>query len=407
MFLRNRKGAQTRGAACNKGLPFADALRNPYGLSQEGAMKLATFYACVDVISTDVAKLPFEPYALDAQGRRVKALTNPSYQLLNMIPNEGTTRFTLFQCLVASMLLHGDGFASIERDPRTGLAQSIHFERYHDVSVFYRPPGDGGGIAYYRSARTGKTYEPNDMIHILNFSYDGLRGVGVIRHAAQVLGVSIASDEQAGAYVTAGGAVTGLLTVERPKLRKEDKEEILNEWGEVTRRGVGVLGGDTRYTSLSVNPKDAQLLESRQFNVVEICRFFRISPVKIGDLTKSSYSTVEATQLAYLTDTLSTHLAKIELEFWRKVYPPKMRAQMRVAFDPSALLRADTSSLSAMLTQMMGGGAMTINEARQLLNLAPIEGGDEPLIMLNMTKLSALGNMSAPGNGEEVQSIKQ
>ena len=73
------------------------------------------------------------------------------------------------------------------------------------------------------------------------------------------------------------------------------------------------------FQPITVNPADAQLLETRQFNVIDICRFFGVSPVKAFDLSKSSYSTVEATQLAFLTDTLSPLLEKIELEFERKL----------------------------------------------------------------------------------------
>ena len=81
-----------------------------------------------------------------------------------------------------------------------------------------------------------------------------------------------------------------------------------------TPNGVAVLEGNMDFQPITVNPADAQLLETRQFNVIDICRFFGVSPVKAFDLSKSSYSTVEATQLAFLTDTLSPLLEKIELE---------------------------------------------------------------------------------------------
>jgi len=79
------------------------------------------------------------------------------------------------------------------------------------------------------------------------------------------------------------------------------------------------------YEPITVNPEDSQLLETREFNVVDICRFFGVSPVKAFDLSHSSYSTVEATNLSFLTDTLSPMLEKIELEFERKLYKPSER----------------------------------------------------------------------------------
>ncbi len=95
------------------------------------------------------------------------------------------------------------------------------------------------------------------------------------------------------------------------------------------------------FQPITVNPADAQLLETRAFNVVDICRFFGVSPVKAFDLSKSSYSTVEATELAFLTDTLSPLIEKIEEELERKLYKPSEKASIDVRFDTSALLRAD------------------------------------------------------------------
>lgn len=105
--------------------------------------------------------------------------------------------------------------------------------------------------------------------------------------------------------------------------------------------GVAVLEGNFTFEPITVNPSDAQLLETRQFNVVDICRFFGVSPVKAFDLSKSSYSTVEATELAFLTDTLSPLLEKIELEFERKLYKPNEKDSIDVRFDTAMLLRAD------------------------------------------------------------------
>lgn len=102
-----------------------------------------------------------------------------------------------------------------------------------------------------------------------------------------------------------------------------------------------VLEGNMDFSPITVSPSDAQLLETRQFNVIDICRFFGVSPVKAFDLSKSSYSTVEATELAFLTDTLAPLLEKIELEFERKLYKPSEKDSIDVRFDTATLLRAD------------------------------------------------------------------
>lgn len=141
------------------------------------------------------------------------------------------------------------------------------------------------------------------------------------------------------------------------------------------------------FQPITVNPADAQLLETRQFNVIDICRFFGVSPVKAFDLSKSSYSTVEATQLAFLTDTLNPLLQKIELEFERKLYKPSERSSVDVRFDTSILLRADKASQAEYYNKLFQIGVITPNEIRKALDLEPLDGGDKSFVQVNVQTL--------------------
>lgn len=146
------------------------------------------------------------------------------------------------------------------------------------------------------------------------------------------------------------------------------------------------------FQPITVNPADAQLLETRQFNVIDICRFFGVSPVKAFDLSKSSYSTVEATQLAFLTDTLSPLLEKIELEFERKLYKPSERNNIDVRFDTSVLLRADKQSLANYYNTLFNIGVVSANEIRKQLDLPAVDGGDSHFVQVNLMELKNAAN---------------
>ena len=134
------------------------------------------------------------------------------------------------------------------------------------------------------------------------------------------------------------------------------------------------------FKPITVNPSDAQLLETREFNVIDICRFFGVSPVKAFDLSKSSYSTVEATNLSFLTDTLSPLLEKIELEFERKIYKPSEKESIDVRFDTSRLLRADKQSLANYYSTLFNIGVVSPNEIRREIDLPSIEGGNNHFV---------------------------
>ena len=199
--------------------------------------------------------------------------------------------------------------------------------------------------------------------------------------------------EVLGAGFFKGGAnLAGILKI-NSTLNTKQKEELKRSWQSAfspsvgTPNGVAVLEGNMDFQPITVNPSDAQLLETREFNVIDICRFFGVSPVKAFDLSKSSYSTVEATELAFLTDTLAPLLEKIELEFERKLYKPSERDSIDVRFDTSSLLRADKGALASYYNTLFNIGVISPNEIRRQLDLQAIENGDETFVQVNIQPL--------------------
>lgn len=364
---------------------FINARRSASSLAGKNAMALAAVYRCVNVISESVAQLPLEVFRKDKEGYKELYVTHPAYDLLREFPSPDMTRFIFLKTLVSSVLLQGNGYAYIDRD-EFGNALSLQYIPSSLVSIVYI---NSDGVMRMRYQVTGFKYlvEPIDMIHILNFSYDGITGVSTLTHARNTLNISSSSENFAKQYFSDGGSVRGILTVET-KLREGQKKEIKDSWAEiVSDGGIGVLEGNMRYQPITINPSDAQMLETREFNVIDICRFFGVSPVKAFDLSKSSYSTVEATQLAFLTDTLAPLLENIELEFKRKVFRPSERKLIEVKFNTSGLLRADKAAQATWIKTQLEGGLRTINEARRELDLPRVDNGDQPLVNNAMVTL--------------------
>ena len=161
------------------------------------------------------------------------------------------------------------------------------------------------------------------------------------------------------------------------------------------------------FKPITVNPTDAQLLETRQFNVIDICRFFGVSPVKAFDLSKSSYSTVEATNLSFLTDTLSPLLEKIELEFERKLFKPSEKESIDVRFDTSRLLRADKQSLANYYSTLFNIGVVSCNEIRKKIDLPYIEGGDSHFVQVNLMEVNKAAQNTPSNNSITNENVKQ
>ncbi len=372
----------------------------PYGLGSlvyntnssyrnDKAMLLSTVYRCVDVISDSVAQLPLEPYKVDEKGYKRKYVEHPTYYLLNKEPNSNMSRFTFMKTLITSVLLDGNGYALIERDDK-GNATKLKLIPSELVTVSRVDPLKEKIM--YNVVGINQLIEPVNMIHILNFSYDGITGISTLQHARNTLGLASDSEAHAEGFFKGGANLAGIIKVQSsltPKQKLDIKESWQATFSPVTGtpNGVAVLEGNMDFQPITVNPADAQLLETRQFNVIDICRFFGVSPVKAFDLSKSSYSTVEATQLAFLTDTLNPLLQKIELEFERKLYKPSERNTVDVRFDTSVLLRADKASQASYYNTLFQIGVITPNEIRKALDLEPLDNGDKSFVQVNVTTL--------------------
>lgn len=360
--------------------------------SRENAMLLSTVYRCVDVISDSVAQLPLETFSIDSEGFKRPFINHPIYSLMNDEPNEDMTRFTFFKTMVASILLRGNAYAYIERDFKGNTVQLIYLQD-HQVSIEWILDTDGVKRKRYRIVGFKELVEPKDMIHFLNFSYDGIIGVSTLTHARQSLGIATDSEAHAAKFFKGGANMAGIMTIEGTRVNTDQKQQNYDEWSKRTdpitgnSNGIVILEGNMKYQPISINPKDSQLLESRQFNVVDICRFFSVSPVKAFDLREANYSTVEATQLGFLTDTVAPMLVKIELELQRKLFKNSERGKVKIEFNTTGFLRADKAAQGTYLNQMFQIGAMTPNEIRRENNLPKVEYGDNAFVQVNIQTL--------------------
>ena len=353
------------------------------------AMLLSAVYRCVEVISDSIAQLPCEPYRIDSDGCKIKFTKHPTYNLLNREPNQNMSKFTFMKTMVVSMLLTGNAYALIERDER-GNAKALYYIPTELVTIL-KPQTITDTISYSITGMKNVVEDCN-MIHILNFTSDGYEGISTLAYARKTLGLAMDAEANAEGFFKGGANVAGLLKCNSPLTNKQ-KESLKSSWNSAfngstgTPNGIAVLDADLDFQSVTVNPSDAQLLETRQFNVVDICRFFGVSPVKAFDLSKSSYNTIEQMQLAFLTDTLQPLLEKIECEFQRKLYKPSEKDNITVRFSTAPLLRADKQSQANYYNTLFQMGVMTINEIRRELDLPHLENGDTSFVQVNVQTL--------------------
>lgn len=345
------------------------------------ALRLSTVYRCVEVISSSVAQLPISLYKVDDEGYNTKDRKHSVAILLGTEPNEFMTRYNFMKVIVSTILLKGNAYALIKRDKINQFPTELELLSNDRIEF------EAG-----KYKLDGKPVNSSNILHFLNHSYDGMNGISVLQHARNTINLSTNSEAHASGFFKNGANVSGILTVEG-SLSQTQKDDIKESWVNTfdpvtgTPNGIAVLEGNMDFSPISINPSDAQLLETREFNVVDICRFFGVSPVKAFDLTKSSYSTVEASQLAFLTDTLSPLMENIELELERKLLLPSERMNYDIQFDEEALLRVDKNSLAEYYSKIFTIGVIKINEVRKQLNLPKLENGDVNFLQVNMSSV--------------------
>ncbi|MCH5241809.1 MAG: phage portal protein [Muribaculaceae bacterium] len=365
------------------------------------SMKLSTVYRCVSCISDSVAQLPLEVFTVDSKGFKTKQRGHPMFGILNAKPNARMTRFVFMQRMVESILLEGNGYAYIHRD--NGMVRQLIYIPSNYVTIVY-PPTLDRPVEYIISGEGwSQRVQASDMIHLVNHTSDGVTGISTLEYARETLRLSRSAERHASNFFDSGCGIGGILK-SSTKLTDEQAKKAKEAWNNAFVRnggesnGVAVLGADMDYQPVTVNARDAQLLETRAFNVIDICRFFGVSPVKAFDLSKSSYSTVEATNIGFLTETLSPLLEKIELEFETKLF--KEGEKVDVRFDVSQLLRADKQSLANYYRTMSNIGAITINEIRREIDLPAVEDGDTNFIQGNLQTIKNAINARPNGGGE-------
>lgn len=349
------------------------------------AMKLSAVYRCVTCISDSVAQLPIEILRIDSEGYKTRDRQCVEYAVLNSRPNIRMTRFTFMSLMVQSVLLNGNGYAYIRRNG--GKVKSLIYIPSSYVTII--PPLSLEDPVKYQVLGIGEVNH-SDIIHLVNQSIDGVSGVSVLEYARHTLGLSWDAEHHAAKFFASGCGIGGILKSVK-NLNEQQIKDIKKGWKEAfgsnndEPNGVAVLGSDLSYQPVTLNAKDAQLLETRQFNVIDICRFFGVSPVKCFDLTKSSYSTVEATNIGFLTDTIGPLLEKIEQEFEVKLFGGDGKTDVR--FDVSQLLRADKAALASYYSTLFQIGAIAPNEIRREIDLPRTEGGEEKFVQVNMQPL--------------------
>lgn len=353
-------------------------------ISPETALRAATVFACTRLLSEAVAGLPLPIYErTEDGGRNIAPLgaANGIGWLLNERPTAFCSAASFWEWMVTDSLLRGDGIAIIGRDRSGRVLELVPVPRNNVVIERVK-----GRLRYYVNTDEGfMGFDQDDVLHFPGFGFNGVHGMSVIQYAArQAIGIALASEEFAARFFSNGA--TPKFALEVPGALKNAQVEDLR--AEFQRRYTGtenahlplVLTHGVKASQLSLNAEDAQLLQTRMFQVVDICRAFGVPPFMIGETDKTTTwgSGIEHMGLGFVRYTLKGPLQRAEQEMNYKFWPRSTK--FFTAFDTDALMRGDSAAEATYFRAALGGaqgpGWMSVNQIRRVKNWPKVPGGD-------------------------------
>jgi HK97 family phage portal protein len=358
-------------------------------VNERTAMTTSAVYACVRVLSETIASLPLHVYRR-VNGGKEKAVDHNLYHLLHDEPNPEMTSFVFRETLMGHLLLWGNAYAQIIRDGRGKvialyplLPDRMEVGRTEQGELFYCYQKDGQQYLLHRE----------EVLHVPGLSFDGLVGYSPIAMAKNAIGMALATEEYGSKFFANDARPSVVL--EHPGILK-DPAKIRESWNEIYRGSenahrVAVLEEGMSVKTLSIPPEQAQFLETRKFQLEEICRIFRVPPHLVASLDRATFSNIEHQSISFVVHTIRPWLVRLEQAFNKALFTKQEKKEYFASFVVDGLLRGDYESRMRGYAVGIQNGFLSPNDVRSLENFNPIENGDVYAVNGNMVKLEDIG----------------
>jgi HK97 family phage portal protein len=373
------------------GTPSASGI----SVTPESALRASAVHACVAVIAGTMATLPLNVYRRRKSGGKDKATEHPAYFILHDAPNDMLTSCEWREMKQAHLCLRGNGFSRVLRDGAGRLAALIP-EHPDRVSIFR----DGLNVTYSIQKSNGgqDVLRQDEVLHLRGMGPDGLIGYSPIGLARESIGLALATERHGAQLFGNGARPSGY--IETPgTLTPQQVEKLRDEWhkrhGGESQNGTAILYGGMKWSGVTMSSEDAQFLETRQYQLSDIARIFRVPPHLIGDLSKATFSNIEHQAIEFVTHCIRPWAVRWEQRMNQVLLTPKERGEYFIEYNLEGLLRGDQKTRFEAYNIGLNGGILSVNEVRDIENLNPIEGGDTYRQPMNMNKL---GDFSASNN---------
>lgn len=362
---------------------------NGVAVNETTAVTLSAVWACVRVIAESVAQLPLMVLEKTAAGKRRLATEHPAHLLLTLEPNPRQSAFNFMELMVATCVLWGNAYAIIERDALFTIT-GLHWVHPRNVEVI-----EFGGELFYWISGEALPRQSYEMLHYAGLGFNGVTGRSVLSVMRENMKLGLSAQQFGVNFFENGTHIDGVL--EAPVTFKDTKviDRLRQQFAE-RYSGLGnshkplILEDGLQYKRIGMPPADAQFIETRNIQAIEIARGFRVPQHKIGILDRSTNNNIEHQGLEFVTDTLGPWLVRIEQENKRKLLTERQKPTYSIKFDYDGLLRGDSAARGAFYKSLWGMGVLSANDIADMEDRDHVPDGDERYVPLNMVPTSLL-----------------
>lgn len=373
-------------------------------IRKNNATTFEDVYACINVLSDDIAKLPIKIYKKsDGKIEEVSVMDHSVAKVLKRQPNPYMTPSVWKKLVMVDICTDGNHYSLIKFDEAgqvIGLypltANLTRVVEYTDGSIAYE-------TSYLNRTRTLK---PHEVLHFKGLTVDGLKGLSPIQVISQRVEQNVTAVNYNSAMLAKGGAPTGVLKVQG-ELNRDAKNKVRDEWERInSKEAIAILDSGLEYQNIGISQKDLQYLESQRYNQQRIASIYKVPLHKLNHLERSTFSNIEYQSLEYVKNTLTGWLTMLEEEMMIKLFLEFEHDQgYYIKFNLDAELRGDSKTRAEVFEIELRNGLRTLDEIRALEERSPYpnEWGAKPFMTLNYTTIDMLQEYqkAKAGLGEE------
>lgn len=375
---------------------FGGAPNNAAGVTIDTttAMTISAVYAAVTIISETVAMLPWNVYRRKGDGHEI-ATNDPRQFLLHNKPNRYQTSFEFREMMMSHLLLSGRAVAEIITNQRGKITDLLPLQpgsytafRATDGTIAF----DVGGRILLADEVVDLRGHPDPR--------DSLQCISPIRNAVETLGISKAADKYAGSFFGNGTVVGGVLQTDAALT--DQAYARLKKWTE-RHQGVGrshnpaILEEGLKWTQTSLNAEDAQLIQTRKFQVDDVARIYRIPSYKLNSMDRASFNNVEQQSIDFVRDTILPRTVRLEQAITRGIFTDLELVNMFNEIKINGLMRGDSVARSEFYYKMWSMGVYSINDIRRLESENPVVDGDRRFVPVNFTPIDKIDEVKNDG----------